>query len=77
MTVRLSKGQSIFHIAKEHGLTTATSAYYWVSELYNRAPFNHMEDRLQLDTHLPIDNGMFYFEDHYPDSHVFADAKHG
>lgn len=74
MTVRLSTQKSVFHVAKEHGLTTAASAYYWVSELYNRAPFNHMADRIQLDTSLPIDNGLFYFEDHYPDSHVFADA---
>lgn len=74
MTVRLSTQKSVFHVAKEHGLSTAASAYYWVSELYNRAPFNHMADRIQLDTSLPIDNGLFYFEDHYPDSHVFADA---
>jgi len=74
MTVRLSTQKSVFHVAKERGLSTAASAYYWVSELYNRAPFNYMTDRIQLETPLPIENGLFYFEDHYPDSHVFADA---
>ena len=74
MTVRLSNQKSLFHLAKENGLSTAAAAYYWVSELYNRAPFQHMEDRIQLDLQLPIENGMFYFENHYPDSHLFAEA---
>ncbi|KYG90129.1 nucleotide pyrophosphatase [[Bacillus] sp. KCTC 13219] len=74
MIVRLSTQTSLFHVAQANGLTTAAAAYYWVSELYNRAPFVHMEDRIQLDKELPINNGLFYFEDHYPDSHLFADA---
>ena len=74
MTVRLSTQNSLFHLAQSNGLSTAAAAYYWVSELYNRAPFQHMEDRLQFDKQLPIENGLFYFEDHYPDSHLFADA---
>ena len=74
MTVRLSNQRSLFHLSKENGLSTAAAAYYWVSELYNRAPFQHMEDRVQLDSRLPIENGLFYFEDHYPDSHLFAGA---
>ena len=73
-TVRLSTQQSLFHLARSNGKTTAAAAYHWVSELYNRAPFNPMEDRLQLDTELPVENGIFYFEDHYPDSHLFAEA---
>lgn len=74
MTVRLSNQKSLFHLAKENGLSTAAVAYHWVSELYNHAPFQHMKDRIQLDTQLPIENGLFYFEDHYPDSHIFAEA---
>lgn len=74
ISVRLSTQTSLFHLAKSNGLCTAAAAYYWVSELYNRAPFQHMEDRLQFDTKLPIENGLFYFEDHYPDSHLFAEA---
>ncbi|ANU14462.1 hypothetical protein B481_0221 [Planococcus halocryophilus Or1] len=74
-TVRLSTQQSLFHLAKNSGKTTAAAAYYWVSELYNSAPFNEMQDRIQLDTKLLIENGLFYFEDHYPDSHLFAEAS--
>ncbi|WP_391204629.1 alkaline phosphatase family protein [Psychrobacillus sp. L4] len=74
MNVRLSNQTSLFHLAKSSGKTTAAAAYYWVSELYNHAPFRLFEDRIQLDTKLPIENGLFYFEDHYPDSHVFAEA---
>lgn len=73
--VRLSKHQSLFHLAKSSGKTTAAAAYFWVSELYNRAPFLHAEDRIQFDKDLPIENGMFYYEDHYPDSHLFAEAQ--
>lgn len=74
-TVRLSTQQSLFHLAKSSGKKTAAAAYHWVSELYNSAPFNEMQDRIQLDTELPIENGLFYFEDHYPDSHLFAEAS--
>lgn len=73
--VRLSERKSVFHLASEAGLTTAAAAYHWVSELYNRAPFNPLTDRHQHDAARPIQHGMFYFEDHYPDSHLFADAE--
>lgn len=73
--VRLSTQQSLFHLAKNSGKTTAAAAYHWVSELYNSAPFNEIQDRIQLDMELPIENGFFYFEDHYPDSHLFAEAS--
>lgn len=73
-TMRLSTQQSLFHLAKSNGKKTAAAAYHWVSELYNRAPFNLLEDRVQLDTNQPIENGFFYFEGHYPDSHLFAEA---
>jgi len=73
--VRLSRQKSIFHLAREHNRTTAAAAYYWVSELYNRAPFNFIEDREQHNPELPIQHGMFYFEDHYPDSHLFLDGE--
>lgn len=38
--VHLSQNDSIFSIAKSQNRTTAAAAYSWVSELYNRAPFN-------------------------------------
>lgn len=74
-TVRLSHEESLFHLTKKNGLKNATASYYWVSELYNSAPFNPMTDRLQLETDKPIEHGIFYWEDHYPDSHLFADAN--
>jgi predicted AlkP superfamily pyrophosphatase or phosphodiesterase len=75
-TVRLSIEESLFHLTKKNGLTNATASYYWVSELYNSAPFNPMTDRIQLDPDKPIERGIFYWEDHYPDTHLFADANY-
>ena len=75
-TVRLSKEESLFHLTKKNGLTNATASYYWVSELYNSAPFNPMTDRIQLDPNNTIERGIFYWEDHYPDTHLFADANY-
>lgn len=72
--VRLSHLKSVFHLAREAGLTTAAAAYHWVSELYNRAPFEAARDRFTDDESLPIQHGLFYWQDHYPDSHLFADA---
>src|SRR4051794_1022338 len=37
--VRLSTQESLFHLVRRSGKTTAAAAYYWVSELYNYAPF--------------------------------------
>lgn len=74
-TVRLSNQKSVFHLAKENGLRSAAAAYYWVSELYNRAPFHFIEDRYQADETKPIQYGIFYWEDDYPDSHLLMDAE--
>lgn len=73
--VRKSAEESIFTLCRKNGLKTAAAAYYWVSELYNRAPFNPIEDRIQLNADSNIQNGIFYFEDHYPDSHLFLDGE--
>jgi predicted AlkP superfamily pyrophosphatase or phosphodiesterase len=74
--VRLSQEQSVFHIAAQAGIRTAAAAYHWVSELYNSAPFHPIADRHQHDESKPIQHGVFYFEDHYPDSHLFVDAEY-
>lgn len=71
---RLSYYQSIFHYATAAGLSTAAAAYYWVSELYNRTPFNPTLDRHVHEEHLPIQHAHFYSADDYPDSHLFADG---
>ncbi|MEY0338896.1 alkaline phosphatase family protein [Providencia stuartii] len=74
--VRLSHFDSIFSLAKNAGKTTAAAAYYWVSELYNRAPFVATRDRFTNDKQLAIQHGCFYQADHYPDSHLFMDAEY-
>lgn len=73
--VRLSSQRSIFHYARAAGLSTAAAAYHWISELYNRAPFIAARDRHTEAVELPIQHGHFYYADHYPDSHLFADAE--
>lgn len=73
--VRLSHEESIFQLAKQNNLKTAAAAYYWISELYNSAPFNYIDDREQEDEAAAIQYGKFYFEDSYPDSHLFLDGQ--
>lgn len=72
---RLSTQRSIFHYARDAGLTTAAAAYHWVSELYNRSPWQAARDRHTEDASLPIQYGHFYSDDGYPDSHLFEDAE--
>lgn len=74
--VRLSSEVSVFHLVAQQGLTTAAAAYSWFSELYNRSPFDWRSDRLQDDLSLPIQHGIFYWLDSYPDSHLIADAEY-
>lgn len=75
MVVRRSESTSVFDLCRLNGLKTAAAAYYWISELYMSAPFSRLGDRIQLDASGLIQNGIYYFEDDYPDSHVFADAE--
>ncbi len=72
---RLSNQRSVFHYARDAGLTTAAAAYHWFSELYNRSPFDAARDRHTEAPELPIQHGHFYWADHYPDAHLFADAE--
>jgi predicted AlkP superfamily pyrophosphatase or phosphodiesterase len=72
---RLSKETSIFKLATKSGLTTAAAAYHWVSELYNISPYKPVRDRITNDPSLPIQHGLFYHADHYPDDHLFIDAE--
>jgi hypothetical protein len=73
--LRLSNQRSVFHYAREAGLGTAAAAYHWISELYNRSPFDPLRDRHTDAPKLPIQHGLFYWNDHYPDSHLLADAE--
>lgn len=74
--VRRSRCENLFSLSKKNGRVTAAAAYMWFSELYSRAPFSSLDDRLQLEKPSgDIDHGIFYFEDPYPDNHLFADAE--
>ncbi|SDG77235.1 Type I phosphodiesterase / nucleotide pyrophosphatase [Vibrio xiamenensis] len=74
--VRLSHHESVFSLAAKQSLTTAAAAYHWVSELYNRAPYDAKRDRHTHDQSLNIHNGIFYHWDHYPDEALFLDAEY-
>ncbi len=68
--------ENVFSLCKEQGGITAAAAYLWVSELYNHSPFRMSEDRIQIHSGGMIDVGIFYWEDNYPDSHLFADGEY-
>jgi len=73
-TVRRSNVPNIFQSARDAGKATAAAAYFWVSELYNHAPFDFIDDREVDDESLLIQHGRFYTEDFYPDVELFAIA---
>lgn len=65
---------NVFDLCRGAGLRTAAAAYHWFSELYNEAPFTPAR-RLTREDGLPIQRGIFYWRDDYPDDHLFADAE--
>jgi predicted AlkP superfamily pyrophosphatase or phosphodiesterase len=69
--VRRSSVPNVFEIAVQNGRTTAAAAHFWFSELYNRVPFDPVDDREVDDTSLLIQHGRFYTEDSYPDKDLF------
>ncbi|MBI1175028.1 MAG: alkaline phosphatase family protein [Sideroxydans sp.] len=73
---RLTSQTGIFHLAAAAGLVTAAAAYHWVSELYNRTPFDAGRDRFTDDASLPIQHGIFYHSDDYPDAYSLLDGEH-
>jgi predicted AlkP superfamily pyrophosphatase or phosphodiesterase len=66
---------TFFHLARRRGLTTAAAAFAWFSELANGAPFAPERDRLTQNPELPVQYGLFYSREDYPDEQVFADAE--
>lgn len=71
--VRRSQVENVFSLATRAGLVTAAAAYHWYFELYNQAPFSPDFRHVQ-DFPGDIRHGSFYWADHYPDDHLFADA---
>jgi len=76
LSVWRSSEKSVFDQCLAEGKTTGAAAYYWISELYCSAPFDYESDRMIFDEDGKINHGIFYFEDSYPDSHVFSDAEY-
>jgi len=74
--VRRSTMPNIFQSVTGAGKVTAAAAYSWFSELYNRAPYNRIDDKEVDDESLFIQHGRFYTEDEYPDIELFATAAH-
>ncbi|MGD0750383.1 MAG: alkaline phosphatase family protein [Anaerolineales bacterium] len=74
LMVRASTAPNVFRSAQAVGRTTAAAAYYWFSELYNRSPFDPIQDREVDDKSLLIQHGRFYTQDEYPDIELFATA---
>jgi len=67
---------SVFSLCKKAGGHTAAAVYSWHSELFNHGPFDPQTDRIQLEGDGAIEKGIFYWDDNYPDSHVFADGEY-
>jgi predicted AlkP superfamily pyrophosphatase or phosphodiesterase len=72
--IRKSIKPNIFQLAHDAGMITAAAAYFWISELYNRTPYDAIDDREVDDDFLAIQHGRFYTEDDFPDSALFASA---
>lgn len=74
--IRPSRCPNVFSICREKGLVTAAAAYHWMSELYSRpGRFEPFRDRYQPEGEGSICHGIFYYEDQYPDSHLFEDGE--
>ena len=65
---------TIFSQAQKAGLVTAAAAYYWMSELCNTTPFDPACHRLTIKPNMPVEYGLFYSNDDYPDNELFNDA---
>ena len=74
--VRRSSMPNIFQSVSDAGRSTAAASYYWVSELYNRAPYDRIDDKEIDDISFAIQHGRFYTEDDYPDIELFVTAGH-
>lgn len=72
--VRSSTKPNIFQSTTDAGKVTAAAAYYWFSELYNRTPYDRINEREVDNDALPIQHGRFYTQDDYPDLELFAAA---
>lgn len=68
---RLSNQEHLFHLLKQNNKKSLALAYYWISELYLSAPFCKERDIYHHDMASNINQGFFYYEDTYPDNHLY------
>lgn len=71
---RMSRMANTFSLATEKGLTTAASAYHWVSELYHASPFEQFVHADFDNSTSHVHHGRFYRSHGYPDSETFSRA---
>ena len=72
--IRLSNQKHLFQMLKNAHKKSLVLAYYWISELYLSAPFDKDTDMVHQDANSCIDRGFFYYEDTFPDSHLYSMA---
>jgi predicted AlkP superfamily pyrophosphatase or phosphodiesterase len=66
---------SVWTVARSHGLTTAASAYFWWSELFNSLPFREERQIYTEDSDGGIQHGFFYPRASETDATVVAEAE--
>ena len=69
------KFETIFSRAAGAGLSTAAAAHAWFAEICNGQDPDHPSSRFCYDPLSPINHGLFYASDSYPDRELFADAE--
>lgn len=74
-TLRTLDCDNVFSLCQKQGGKTAAAAYHWFGELYNHIPFRIDCERIQLQSSETINSGIYYWDDTYPDSHLFADGE--
>lgn len=77
-TCRRSRFENLFSMTRKAGMVNACAGYDWLLELYGDRPlpFDLARDRFCLDGSGDIMHGIFYSEDEYPDTHLFADGEY-
>lgn len=71
---RVLKMPTIFSTASAKGHVTCAAAYGWFYELCNCSPFDLKKDRFCDCPSSPVNYGLFYGNDNYPDAELFCDA---
>lgn len=69
---RPSNCTSVFDLCRAAGLKSLALAYHWISELYVHSPFDPWRDVYLDDESKKISHGFFYYEDQFPDSHLYS-----